>query len=107
MNACDIMTKEMVSVSPDTSVADLAPDGGEADQWCPHFGPLRQPGRRIWSDDGIYNFSPVSSVRFDLDGNSIEIFDRAYRIGEIQLSIGGQAVSHAELAPIFSGKYAT
>jgi hypothetical protein len=54
----------------------------------------------------IVNFSPDSAVRFDLDGNAIEIFDQAYRIGEIQLSIGGRAVSHAELAAIFSGKYA-
>ena len=55
----------------------------------------------------IVNFTPDFAVRYDLEGNAVEQFDRAYRIEEVTLSIGGRAVSHAELAAIFSGKYST
>jgi hypothetical protein len=53
----------------------------------------------------IVNYNPDWAVRFDLEGNAVEQYDRAYRIGKVQLSIGGRTVSHAELAAIFSGKY--
>ena len=55
----------------------------------------------------IVNFTPDFAVRYDLDGNAVEQYDQAYRIGDVQLSIAGRAVSHAELMAIFSGKYAT
>jgi hypothetical protein len=55
----------------------------------------------------IVNYTPDFAVRYDLEGNALEQFDHAYRIGEVQLSIGGRTVSQAELAAIFSGKYAT
>ena len=50
----------------------------------------------------IINYSPDRAVRFDLEGNPVELFDRAYRLGEATLSIGGRAMSHAELAAVFS-----
>jgi hypothetical protein len=50
----------------------------------------------------IINYAPDFAVRFDLEGNAVEQFDQAYRIGDLQLSIGGRAVSHAELAAVFS-----
>jgi hypothetical protein len=52
----------------------------------------------------IVNYSPDCAVRFDLEGNPVERFDRAYRLGEATLSIGGRAMSHAELAAVFFGR---
>jgi hypothetical protein len=49
----------------------------------------------------IINYSPDCAVRFDLEGNPVELFDRAHRPGEATLSIGGRAMSHAELAAVF------
>jgi len=49
----------------------------------------------------IINYSPDCAVRFDLEGNPVELFDRAYRLGEATLSIAGRAMSHAELAAVF------
>jgi hypothetical protein len=49
----------------------------------------------------IINYSPDRAVRFDLEGKPAELFDRAFRLGEATLSIGGRAMSHAELAAVF------
>ena len=49
----------------------------------------------------VVNYSPDRAVRFDLEGNAIEVLDRAYRIGEASLSIGKRPVSSKELAAIF------
>ena len=49
----------------------------------------------------IINYSPDCAVRFDLEGNPVELFDRAHRLGEATLSIAGRAMSHAELAAVF------
>jgi hypothetical protein len=49
----------------------------------------------------IINHSPDHAVRFDLEGNAIEVLDRAYRLGEATLSIGKRPVSSKELAAIF------
>jgi hypothetical protein len=54
----------------------------------------------------IVNYCPDCAVRFDLEGNPVELFDRAYRPGEATLSIGGRAMSHAELAAVFFGRQA-
>jgi len=51
----------------------------------------------------IVNYSPDRAVLFDLDGNAIEIFDRAYRLGEATFSIGKRLVSRGELDAIFLG----
>jgi hypothetical protein len=52
----------------------------------------------------IVNYSPDCAVRFDLEGNPVELFDRAYRPGEATFSIGGRAMSHTELAAVFFGR---
>jgi hypothetical protein len=52
----------------------------------------------------IVNYSPDCAVRFDLEGNPVELFDKACRLGEATLSIGGRAMSHAELAAVFFGR---
>ena len=49
----------------------------------------------------VINYSPDSAVRFDLDGNAIEVFDGAYRLGEAKLSISGRPVSRGELDALF------
>jgi len=36
----------------------------------------------------IVNYSPDRAVRFDLEGEAVEVLDRAYRIGEVSLWIG-------------------
>jgi transcriptional regulator with XRE-family HTH domain len=45
----------------------------------------------------IINYSPDRAIRFDLEGNAIELFDRAYRLGIAQFAIGGRVVSPGEL----------
>jgi len=45
----------------------------------------------------IINCSPDRAIRFDLEGNAVELFDQAYRLGIVQFAIGGHAIS-------FSGK---
>ncbi len=51
----------------------------------------------------IVNYSPDYAVSFDLDGNAIEVLDRAYRLGEASFSIGKRPVSRGELDAIFLG----
>jgi hypothetical protein len=46
----------------------------------------------------IVNYSPDRAIQFDLSGNSVKVFDRAYRLGTAQLLIGGRPFSQAELA---------
>ena len=38
----------------------------------------------------IVNYTPDSAVRFDLDGNPVENFDRAYKPGQVEVFIGKQ-----------------
>ena len=45
----------------------------------------------------IINYSPDRAIRFDLEGNALELFDRAYRPGIAQFAIGGRVVSPGEL----------
>lgn len=45
----------------------------------------------------ILNYSPDHAVRFDLDGQPVEEFDRAYRLGHATLSIRGREYSSKEL----------
>jgi len=51
----------------------------------------------------VMNYSPDHAVLFDLEGNAIEIFDRAYRLGEATFSISKRPVSRGELDAIFLG----
>ena len=41
----------------------------------------------------IVNFTPDNAARFDLDGNEVEVFDAAYRLGRAQFCVGGRAIS--------------
>ena len=45
----------------------------------------------------IINYSPDRAIRFDLEGNAVELFDRAYRLGIAEFAIGGRVVSPGEL----------
>ena len=45
----------------------------------------------------IINYSPDHAIRFDLEGNALEHFDRAHRLGIAQFAIGGRVVSPGEL----------
>ncbi len=49
----------------------------------------------------VVNYSPDRAVRFDLEGNAVEVLDRAYRIGEASFSIGKRYLSSRELGAIF------
>ncbi len=40
----------------------------------------------------VVNYSPDRAVRFDLDGNALEILQRAYRIGEAYLLHRGRPI---------------
>ena len=46
----------------------------------------------------VVNYSPDRAIQFDLSGNPVKVFDRAYRLGTAQLLIGGRPFSQAELA---------
>jgi len=48
------------------------------------------------------NYSPDRAIQFDLDGNPVQILDRAYRLDIVQFVIGGRAISQGELAALFS-----
>jgi len=48
----------------------------------------------------IVNYSPDRAVLFDLEGQPIEMMDRAYRLGEASFSIGKRLVSRGELDAI-------
>jgi hypothetical protein len=41
----------------------------------------------------IVNYSPDRAVRFDLDGNSVEMLPRAYSPGDVELQIGRRRIS--------------
>jgi hypothetical protein len=49
--------------------------------FVPFFGPTK---------GFIVNYTPDSAVRFDLDGNPVEHFDRAYISGQVEVFIGKQ-----------------
>jgi hypothetical protein len=53
----------------------------------------------------VVNYSPDFAVRFDLDGTAREIFDRAHRIGQLALLMGGQPVCREPKSPVFVRKY--
>ena len=41
----------------------------------------------------IVNYSPDRAIRLDLEGNEVELFDRAYRLGKAEFAIGGRPIS--------------
>ena len=52
----------------------------------------------------IINYSPDYAVLFDLEGNAVDVLDRAYRLGEASFSIGKRPISRGELDALFSVK---
>ena len=40
----------------------------------------------------IVNYDPDRAIRFDLDGNPVEVLDRAYRPEEVIFAIGNKAM---------------
>jgi hypothetical protein len=42
----------------------------------------------LWAGD-----SPDRAIRLDLEGNEVELFDRAYRLGKAEFEIGGRPIS--------------
>jgi hypothetical protein len=59
--------------------------------------PIRFYGRAIGV---IVNFSPDSAVRFDLDGEAVDVLPRAYQIGQLTMSLGGRPIRKEALAAI-------
>jgi hypothetical protein len=49
----------------------------------------------------LVNYSPDHAVRFDLQGNVIEMLNRARRIGEATFTLGRRPLSRGELDVIF------
>jgi hypothetical protein len=49
----------------------------------------------------IVNYSPDHAIRFDLDGNAVEVLPRAYEPGQLMFLISGRPVSRDELNAIF------
>jgi hypothetical protein len=47
------------------------------------------------------NYSPDHAIHYDLKGNEIEVFDKAYRLGEISFSISRRPVSEEQARALF------
>ena len=52
----------------------------------------------------IVNYSPDRAIRFALEGNAVELFDRAYRLGVVQFAIGRRVISQGELPTLSLGE---
>jgi len=49
----------------------------------------------------VVNFAPERAVRYDLEGNAVEILQRACRTGEAYVRIGGRWLSAGEADAVF------
>ena len=75
----------------------------------PEMVRLASDGRRYVTFFGdalgfIINYSPDQALQCDLDGNPLEILPKAYRPGEVTLSIGGKPLSPALMQRLLSGE---
>ena len=50
----------------------------------------------------VVNYSPDHAIHYDLKGNEIEVFDKAYRLGEISFSISRRPVTEREVQAVFN-----
>jgi hypothetical protein len=50
----------------------------------------------------VINYSPDSAARFSLTGDPLEVLSKAYRPGEVVLSIGRRVVSATVMAKLIS-----
>jgi hypothetical protein len=48
----------------------------------------------------VVNYTPDCAVRFDLDGNPVEVFPRAYSPGEVFVQFGSRMISSEGLRRI-------
>jgi hypothetical protein len=71
--------------------------GNKLERWKGHIPCFGKP------TGIIINYTPDRAVRFDLDGQPLEIFDCAYRLGEASLSISGRECTSDELRAVFFG----
>jgi len=65
--------------------------GGDGKRLVPFFGEVR---------GFVINYSPDQAVRCDIFGTPLEILSRAYRPGQIRLSLGGKPVEPRAIARI-------
>ena len=49
------------------------------------------------------NYSPDRAVRFDLEGNSVRVYDQAYSPGEITANLGRRPLSPGEIELLLGG----
>lgn len=40
----------------------------------------------------VVNYDPDHAIRFDLDGNPVKVLNRAYRPGEVTLTVGRKTI---------------
>jgi hypothetical protein len=52
----------------------------------------------------VINFSPDHAVRFDLDGNVVDVLPAAHRPGQLTISIGGRSVPPELLVTFFGSR---
>ena len=50
----------------------------------------------------IVNYSPDHAIHYDLEGNEIEVFDKAYRLGEISFAISRRPVTEREVQAVIN-----
>jgi len=77
-------------------------------QALPKKAPLGSNGRRRVMFFGealgfIVNYSPDQALRCDLDGRPLEVLEKAYRPGDVRLSLGGRPVSPTVVARVLGG----
>jgi hypothetical protein len=48
----------------------------------------------------VINYSPDQAVRCDIDGEPLEVLPKAYRAGEVRLSLGGRPVEPSAMARV-------
>ena len=48
----------------------------------------------------VVNYDPDHAIRFDLDGNPVEVLNHAYRPGEVPLTVGGKTIPAEKLFKI-------
>jgi hypothetical protein len=71
----------------------------------PEKAPVGHDGKRAVRFFGealgiIVNFSPDEALRCDLEGRPLEVLSKAYRPGEVRLSLGGRPVEAKAIADI-------
>jgi hypothetical protein len=82
---------------------------GQAVAGWPRKAPVGANGRRYVPFFGeplglIINYSPDRALRCNLEGNPVEWLSAAYRVGQIDLTLGGRKRSHRTVAHVLGIK---